>query len=417
MSIQYQNCLIAQSGGPTVAINASLAGILSASRASGKIGRIYGALNGIQGVLSERFLELDALLTAAPDGFLTALKHSPAMYLGSCRYKLSDPDTPSSDYAAIFSVLERLQIGYFFYIGGNDSMDTIKKLSHYGALHHSPIRFMGVPKTIDNDLPATDHAPGYGSAARHIAASVLEMAYDTYIYNTPSVLIIEIMGRDAGWLAAASALARTKDSRAPHLIYLPERNFSNEAFLSDIKGLLSRQKHIVVAVSEGIRYADGSYVSADTAAKDQFGHATLNGAGKFLEHFIACEIGCKVRSVELNILQRCAAHLASSTDLDESFRLGEAALNGALEGRSGQIPVILRLSDNPYQIQLAYTSLDEIANQEKHVPSEWINEAGNDVTNDFIQYALPLIQGIPQPVPNWENGLPVFPSVCHLLQT
>ncbi len=414
MSIQYHNCLIAQSGGPTTAINASLAGILSAARRSGRIKRIYGALNGIQGVLSERFLDLDTLFSADSDSLL-ALKHSPAMYLGSCRYKLSDPDTPSEDYKTIFDVLNRLQIGFFFYIGGNDSMDTIKKLSHYGEFHHSSIRFIGVPKTIDNDLPATDHAPGYGSAARYIAVSVLEMAYDTYIYNTPSVLILEIMGRDAGWLTAASALARTKDSPAPHLIYLPERSFSDEAFLSDVKRLLSQQRHVVVAVSEGIRYADGSYVSADTTAKDQFGHATLNGAGKCLEHLVASKIGCKVRSVELNILQRCAAHLASATDLDESFCLGEAAFNGAIEGRSGQIPILKRLSNTPYQIQITYAPLGEIANQEKNVPADWINEAGNDVTNDFIQYARPLIQGTPQPVPSWENGLPVFPSVHHLL--
>lgn len=411
MATLRKNCLIAQSGGPTAAINASLAGIIDAARSSDQIGHIYGAINGIQGVLDDRLLDLDAMLGTNP-AVLQQLKTSPAMYLGSCRYKLSSADDPSEDYDIIFRLLDRYDIGYVFYIGGNDSMDTIQKLGYYGNKIGSDIRFMGVPKTIDNDLPGTDHTPGYGSAARYIATSILEMAHDTYIYNTKSVLITEIMGRDAGWLTAASALARNEYSTAPHLIYLPERDFSDEQFLADLKDQLSRQNHIVVAVSEGIRYAGGRYVSANSDALDQFGHAMLNGAGKYLEHLVSRELGCKVRSVEVNVMQRCAAHLASATDLDESFHLGQMAVEAALEGKSEQMPVIKRLSDAPYQITYDYVNLVDVANGERRIPDHWINEAGNDVTEDFIRYAKPLIQGTPDLI--WQNGLPVYLPVPHL---
>lgn len=413
MIFHSKNCLIAQSGGPTAAINASLAGIIDVARSSKEIGHIYGAINGIQGVLEDRMLDLDAILGTNP-AVLQQLKTTPAMFLGSCRYKLSDPENPSEDYELIFRVLETRGIGYFFYIGGNDSMDTIQKLGAYGKKIGSPIRFMGVPKTIDNDLPLTDHTPGYGSAARYIATSILEMSHDTYIYNTRSILIAEIMGRDAGWLTAASALARNQYSQAPHLIYLPERAFSDEQFLADLKEQLQRQHHIVVAVSEGIRYADGRYVSANSDAVDQFGHAMLNGAGKYLENLVSREIGCKVRSVEVNVLQRCAAHLASATDLDESFHQGQFAVYGALEGRTEQMPIIRRLSDSPYQVTYDYTDLDQVANGERCVPDHWINEAGNDVTEEFLAYAQPLIQGTPDLI--WQNGLPVYLPVPHLYQ-
>lgn len=406
-----RNCLVAQSGGPTAAINASLAGVIRAAAADSRIGHIYGAVNGIQGVLAGKLIDLAEAVGTDADS-LSQLETCPAMYLGSCRYKLAENEGASDDYARIFEILARYEIGYFFYIGGNDSMDTVKKLDAYGHKLGSDIRFVGVPKTIDNDLPVIDHTPGYGSAARYIATSILEMAHDTYIYNTQSVLIVEIMGRDAGWLTAASSLARNEYSAAPHLIYLPERAFSNEQFLSDLRSLLAKQNHIIIAVSEGIRYADGTYVSASSDAVDQFGHAMLNGAGKYLEQLVANEIGCKVRSVEVNVLQRCASHLSSAVDLAESASLGSAAVKGALEGKSGVMAILRRVSDDPYQVEYDFTPVENVANQEKRVPDEWINPEGNDVTGDFLRYARPLIQG--NPAIRYENGLPVYLSVKHL---
>ncbi len=417
------NCLIAQSGGPTSAINASLAGVIGALRKSGKVGTIYGAVNGIQGVLSRDIRDLDSLLGKSPES-LETLKISPAMYLGSCRYKLEPPETAINqlipeyeridDYTCIFNILNEYGIRCFFYIGGNDSMDTVKKLGMYGASIESPIRFVGIPKTIDNDLPVTDHTPGYGSAARYIATSLLEMAYDTSIYHTKSVLVVEIMGRNAGWLTAASALARTEFSDAPHLIYLPERNFSDTQFLNDLREKMKDRDHIIIAVSEGIHYQDGTYVSTAGAVKDQFGHVQLSGAGNYLAKLIHKKVGCKVRAVELNVLQRCAAHLSSLTDLNESYRLGEVAAEAALEGKSRVMSCIARKEDGngEYGVEYGLVDVDEVANKERKVPDSWINEAGNDVTEDFIRYARPLIQG--EPVISYKDGLPVYLSVRHL---
>lgn len=410
MAVSHTNCLVAQSGGPTTAINSSLSGVIAACRESGRVPEIYGAANGIQGVLDGRILDLNALL---PDeGSLARLRACPSMYLGSCRLKLPEPELGISLYERIFQGLGQYGIGYFFYIGGNDSMDTARKLAAYGQLAGSPIRFLGIPKTIDNDLPATDHTPGYGSAARFVATSMLEMAHDTYIYNTQSVLIAEVMGRDAGWLTAAAALARNSYSSAPHLLYLPERDFTDGQFLADLRQELTRRNHVVVAVSEGIHYADGRYVSASSESVDQFGHAMLSGAGKYLEHLVSREIGCKVRSVELNVLQRCAAHLSSATDLAESCRLGRKAVEGALAGVTGKLPVLRRVGNEPYQVEYGFADLALAAGQTRRVPQEWINEAGNDVTDEFLAYARPLIQGTPD-IP-YENGLPSYLPVGHL---
>lgn len=423
MSQELCNCLVAQSGGPTAAINASLAGVIKACRESGKIGTIYGAINGIQGVLSRNIVDMNTLIGTSDEN-IEILKISPAMYLGSCRYKLESLETAINqlipeyeridDYTCIFNILNEYGIKYFFYIGGNDSMDTVRKLGAYGKSIDSPIRIIGIPKTIDNDLPVTDHTPGYGSAARYIATSMLEMAYDTSIYSTKSVLVVEIMGRNAGWLTAASALARTEFSDAPHLIYLPERNFSDAQFLSDLREKMKDRDHVIIAVSEGIHYEDGTYVSSAGAVKDQFGHTMLNGAGRYLAKLVSAKMGCKVRSVELNVLQRCAAHMSSLTDIDESFELGKKGVEAALDGKSELMSIVKRnkTKDGSYKVSYDLVDVSKVANLEKKVPDKWINEAGNDITDEFIEYARPLIQG--EPVIEYKNGLPVYLTIRHL---
>lgn len=328
------------------------------------------------------------------------------MYLGSCRRKLKNMQGDSSEYDNIMEIFRKYHIQYFFYIGGNDSMDTVGKLNSYVKQHQMDVKVIGVPKTIDNDLVLTDHTPGFGSAARYVAASVLEMAHDTYIYDTKSVLIVEIMGRDAGWLTASSVLARNDYSLAPHLIYLPEHPFSTEQFLKDVEGQLKVRRQVVVAVSEGLHDAEGHYVSAGTEALDAFGHAMLSGTGKCLENLVSEKIGCKVRSVELNVLQRSAAHMASATDLDESFKLGQKGVSLALEGRTGEMAVIRRVSDEPYDVVYESEDVEKIANLAKVVPAEWINEAGNDVTEEMVNYLRPLVQGrvdVPE-----KDGMPYY---------
>lgn len=405
-----KNCVVAQSGGPTTAINASLAGIIDAALSSGNYDTIYGSLHGITGILEGNYLNLTTVMKADPAN-LIRLKQTPAMYLGSCRYKLpSYTDTPAI-YQTIFDEFKAMNIGAFFYIGGNDSMDTVAKLSEYAASISSDIRVIGVPKTIDNDLCETDHTPGFGSAAKYIASSMLEIAHDTAIYHLKCVTIVEIMGRDAGWLTASAALARNAYNTAPHLIYLPEAPFDKTAFLADVKALLKKQHNVVIAVSEGIRDADGNYISASDGTLDQFGHVRLNGAGKTLEYFLADELGIKVRSIEVNILQRCGAHLASKTDLDESFRTGQAAVAFADEGITASM-VVAKRSDKPYTITYDHAEITSIANEAKSVPREWINEKGNDITPEMIDYLTPLIQG--EVSVEYENGIPSYMDIQHL---
>lgn len=405
-----KNCIVAQSGGPTVAINASLAGVIQGVIDSDCFDKIYGSIHGIQGVFKKQFIDL----TDSTDEFIDNLKKSPAMYLGSCRYKLPDITTDKEAYENLFSIFEDMNIGAFFYIGGNDSMDTVDKLSQYAASIGSDIRVMGVPKTIDNDLIETDHTPGFGSAAKYIASSMREMAYDTYIYNISSVLIVEIMGRDAGWLTAASALARNDFSQAPHLIYLPEVAFDKDQFIADIKQLMPTTKNIIIAVSEGIRDKDGNYISATTAAADKFGHAQLSGTGKCLETLVKERLGVKVRSVEINVLQRCAAHMASATDLEESFQLGIKAVNLASDGHTGLMTTLTRVSDTPYKVDISYTPVSNVANKAKSVPREWINPEGNNVTEDMINYIKPLVIG--EVVQSYENGISAYLPVKHLVK-
>ncbi len=398
-----RNVIVAQSGGPTVAINASLAGVITGALAAG-YDKIYGSINGIQGVINDNITDLGAV--AASDSlFIKKLKTTPAMYLGSCRYKLPvDPADPI--YNTLFSQFEKYNIDAFFYIGGNDSMDTVDKLSAMAKARGSQVRFVGIPKTIDNDLCITDHTPGFGSAAKYIATTTMEVIYDALIYKNPSVTIIEIMGRDAGWLTAASALAKNDNCPGPDLIYLPEAAFDKEAFVNDLKNLLNEKENVVVAVSEGIRDAGGNYISATTATYDTFGHAQLSGTGKALEYFVKEKLGVKVRSIEVNVLQRAAAHLSSATDLEEAFKLGETGVFLASSGKTGIMVTLKRLSNRPYEVAYEYYDISKIANEVKSVPRNWINEAGNGVTYEMIAYLKPLIMG--QPSLEFADGLPSY---------
>lgn len=409
--MNLKNCMVAQSGGPTVAINASLAGVIKGVQSSTMYDTVYGSLNGITGILNNELLNLTELMDAHPD-YIDRLAKTPAMYLGSCRYKLPDYMDDDSPYVFIFKQFENYNIEAFFYIGGNDSMDTVLKLSEYAKKIGSNVRIIGIPKTIDNDLCETDHTPGFGSAAKYIASSLLEIAHDTFIYAVKSVTIVEIMGRDAGWLTAAAALARNEYNTAPHLIYLPEVPFDTDDFLLDVKRLLFERNNVIIAVSEGIRDASGNYISASESTVDNFGHSQLSGAGKTLEFLVKEKLGVKVRSVEINVLQRCAAHLASKTDLDESIALGEKAVALSEEGVTAAMVTINRISNAPYKVEYGHAQIAHIANEAKSVPIEWIAPSGNDVTQPLIDYLAPLIQGESQVA--YKNGLPVYMDVSHL---
>lgn len=409
--MNQKNCMVAQSGGPTVAINASLAGVIAGVAGSSVYHTVYGSLNGITGILNNDFINLTELMEKDADN-LTRLAQTPAMYLGSCRYKLPNYLDDDSPYVFIFKQFADYNIEAFFYIGGNDSMDTVLKLSEYGKRIGSPVRIIGIPKTIDNDLCETDHTPGFGSAAKYIASSLLEIAHDTFIYAVKSVTIVEIMGRDAGWLTAASALTRNSYNTAPHLIYLPEVPFDSEDFLLDVKRLLFERNNVIVAVSEGIRDASGNYISASEQSVDTFGHSQLSGAGKTLEFLVKEKLGVKVRSVEINVLQRCAAHLASKTDLDESFALGKKAVALSEEGVTASMVTLERVSNDPYEVSYGYAEIKHIANEARSIPLDWISPSRNDIEQPLIDYLAPLIVG-EMPI-TYQNGLPVYMDVSHL---
>ena len=408
--MNQSNCMVAQSGGPTVAINASLAGVIDGVMRSGKYATCYGSINGILGILNENYLNLTEMIDDKEK--LERLKVTPAMYLGSCRHKLPNYKDDDSPYVFIFNQFAKLNIKAFFYIGGNDSMDTVLKLSDYAAKINSDIRIIGIPKTIDNDLCVIDHTPGFGSAAKYIASTMLEVAHDTFIYAVKSVTIVEIMGRDAGWLTASSALARNEYNTAPHLIYLPEVSFDKEQFLNDIREKLKTLNNVIVAVSEGIRDENGDYITASKAVADQFGHQQLSGAGKALEFLVKENIGVKVRSVEVNVLQRCAAHMASATDLNESFTLGNKAVSLAGEGITASMVTLERVSNTPYEVRYDHAPIAGIANEAKSIPREWINETGNDITPALYEYLKPLIQG--EVSISYKDGIPVYMPVSHL---
>lgn len=406
-----KNCLVAQSGGPTVAINASLAGVIQGAIDSKQFDKIYGSLNGVQGLLNGRLMDLSQKFEDTPM-FIELLKKSPSMYLGSCRYQLPDYSEDDAPYAYIFNKFEQYDIDAFFYIGGNDSMDTVDKLSTYAKAIDRDIKIIGIPKTIDNDLCITDHTPGYGSAAKYVASTLLEIGHDTSIYPIKSVTIVEIMGRDAGWLTGASVLARNKYNFAPHLIYLPEVAFDEKQFIKDVRTAMARYNNVVIAVSEGIKNAKGQYISATSAVEDTFGHSQLSGTGKCLEYIIKQNIQVKVRSVEINILQRCAAHMSSITDIGEAFRLGRHAVEVALQGKTAVMVTAIRKSNSPYSVDMGDTDVKNVAGLVKHVPREWINDMGNDVTQEFIDYVYPLILG--EPVVKYQRGIPDYLDISHL---
>lgn len=387
-----KNLVIAQSGGPTVAINSTLAGIVERALTCGQVGKIFGARYGVKGLLERDLVEIGDVLSD-PDS-LKRLIHTPSAALGSCRVKLGTPGERPEQYEAVFSCLRHYNAGWFLYIGGNDSMDTVAKLSDYAKENGIGIAIMGAPKTIDNDLCGMDHSPGFGSAAKYIATTFTELWCDCRVYDIPAVTIVEVMGRHVGWLTASSALART-DGSAPQLIYLPEVPFDRARFIEDILAEQRKNPAVLVAVSEGIRYANGVFVGEDnqSGVTDVFGHKYLSGAGRVLEDLVRTEIGCKARSIDLSLMQRCAGHLASSNDLTEAKLLGATAFDRALKGVSGQVSVINRVSNDPYRVTYGAVCAKEIANKEKAIPREWINERGNYVTDEMFTYLTPLVHG------------------------
>ena len=400
------NVIVGQSGGPTAAINSSLAGVYRTAKDRGAK-KVYGMLHGIQGLLKERYIDLSEHITNELD--VELLKRTPAAYLGSCRYKLPEIHENRDVYEKIFEILNKLEIEAFIYIGGNDSMDTIKKLSDYAIVTGQPTRFVGCPKTIDNDLALTDHTPGYGSAAKYIETSVKEIIRDGFCleYEKGVVTIVEIMGRNAGWLTGAAALAKGEDCPGPDLIYLPELAFDLEKFSTKIKKLMEKKMSVVVAVSEGIKLEDGRYVcelGTGVDFVDAFGHKQLTGTASYLANFVAGEVGCKTRAIELSTLQRAASHLASRVDILEAYQVGGAAVKAADEGDSGKMVVIERFSDDPYQSGTEVKDVHKIANGEKLVPRNWVNQEGTYVTEEFITYVKPLIQGDVSPV--MVDGIP-----------
>ncbi len=401
----YGNAVVGQSGGPTAAINATLSGVIRGALDADCIGTLFGMRNGMEGFLRGDLVDLSARFEGGEG--LDLLENTPAAALGSCRKKLPPVDGNEEFYRDVFDIFRKYDIRYFFYIGGNDSMDTVAKLSEYSRISDYELRVIGVPKTIDNDLVATDHTPGFGSAAKYIATTVQEIIRDCAVYTTKAVTIVEIMGRDAGWLTAASAIGRSVNGIEPDLVYLPERDFSLDNFFEDVRAALDKKPNVVIAVSEGLRFSDGTYVCEGVSGggKDAFGHSMLSGTGKALEIAVKNEIGCKVRSVELNISQRCASHLASDTDLCESVAVGKAAVVAASEGVSREMMLIKRVSDNPYTVEMSHADVGEIANKIKAVPAEYINERGNGVTDSCCRYLLPLIRGERQAA--YKDGLPI----------
>ena len=401
------NAIVGQSGGPTAAINATLSGVIRGAlraKADGNIGDLYGMKNGIEGLLGENLVNLTDVF--AEGNGLDVLEQTPAAALGSCRKKLGSPESDPELYAKVFEILKKHNIRYFFYIGGNDSMDTVYKLSEYAKGHDYELRVVGVPKTIDNDLMATDHTPGFGSAAKFVATTMKEILRDVSVYTVKAVTIVEIMGRDAGWLTASAALPALSGGVGPDLVYLPERTFDTEEFIASVKAAMDEHPAVLVAVSEGVRFADGEYVGAGTqsGAVDVFGHKYLSGTGKVLEGIIKDRLGCKVRSIELSLPQRCAGHILSETDISESLRVGAAAVEAAISGESGVMMIFVREDSDEYSVRVESYDISKIANAIRTVPDEYINEAGNGITDAGLRYLLPLISG--EIHPEYENGLP-----------
>lgn len=399
-------CVFAQSGGPTTVINASIAGGLLEALENESVTGVLCAHHGIKGVLDEDFFDISLEDKAE----LEALKHTPASAFGSVRYKLKNPAEDDTDYRRILEVFKKYDVRYFFYNGGNDSMDTCDKISKYMQKSGYDVNVIGIPKTIDNDLCGTDHCPGYGSAAKYIANSIMEINRDASIYPSPLVVVVEIMGRNAGWLTAASKLASVNGFGAD-LIYLPETPFSYEKFLSDVKTVVDAKKYCIVAVSEGIRFENGKYVGEDQSSTDVFGHSQLGGVCSILKAK-AKSLGLKCKAVELNILQRCAAHCASDTDIEESFNAGRQAVKKAVDGETDKMIAFRRKPGETYEIEYVAEPLSSAANAEKQIPAEWITADGTNLTDDFVAYALPLIAG--EPNRRLKNGLPEYAKLKNI---
>ena len=398
-------CIIGQSGGPTSVINASAYGAIKTALENENVTRVLGALNGIRGVLDDNLIDM----AKEDPKELALMKHTPSSALGSCRYKLKDPNVDDTDYQRILEIFKKYDVRYFFYNGGNDSMDTCNKISKYCLKHGYECRVMGIPKTIDNDLAGTDHCPGFASAAKYIATSTMEVYCDSRVYDTGMITIMECMGRHAGWLTAAAALASV-NGNGPDLIYVPEVDFDLDTFTARVKEIYAANKKCFVVVSEGIHDKEGTFIAEyanKNMAKDSFGHAQLGGTAAYLANYIKEQTGAKVRGIELSLLQRCAAHCASQTDVDESFAAGKAAVENAVAGVTDKMVGYRRVMvDGKYTCQIELFPLDVVANTEKKVPLEWINAAHDGIEQGFIDYALPLIQG--QPELTYENGLPRF---------
>ena len=400
------NLIVGQSGGPTAVINSSLAGVIKAARKN-NIPKIYGMHHGIEGFLQEDIIDIDDYITNNQD--LSLLKRTPSAFLGSCRYKLPPIEGHEDVYEKMFDIMYRYDIEYFLYNGGNDSMDTIKMLSDYAAMHNKPQKFMGIPKTIDNDLPLTDHTPGYGSAAKYIATSMKEIIRDNESFGAakPTICIVEIMGRHAGWLTAASALSRDSDCTGPDLIYLPEVAFDVKDFMAKVKQLAAEKSSVVIAVSEGVKVADGRFVcelGVSSDYVDAFGHKQLSGTASYLANLVTNETGLKSRAVEFSSLQRCATHCASRVDVDEAYNVGYIAATSAINGKTGMMITIDVIEREPYLVRYNQYDIHEIANVERKVPKAWITEGGTNVSDAYIEYAKPLIIGTL--LPYYSNGLP-----------
>ncbi len=410
------NIIVGQSGGPTAVINSSVAGVFTAAKELG-VEKIYGMVHGIEGFLEENIVDLKKEIKDETD--VELLKRTPSAYLGSCRFKLPKIEENEEIYEKIFVILEKYNIEAFFYCGGNDSMDTIKMLSDYAAAHGKEQRFMGVPKTIDNDLPITDHCPGYASASKYIATSMKEIIRDNESFGAakPTITIVEIMGRHAGWLTAAAALSRGEDCSGPDAIYVPERVFVLDTFMEKVKHLAATKSSVVIAVSEGIAFEDGTFVcelGSESAVVDAFGHKQLSGCAVTLADKIAAETGYKTRAIELSTLQRAATHIASLTDINEAFQVGYDAVQAAEEGKTGMMITLDRNGDAPYQCGTSAYDIHAIANVERKLPDEWINEAGDDINKGYDKYARPLIMGELQPL--MVNGLPRHLILPQLLK-
>ena len=398
------NIVVAQSGGPTCAINASLLGVFRHAAKYDEIEKVYGSVNGIEGLIYDNLVDLCEII--CDDDDVELIRQTPSTVLGSCRYKLPDPEKDETVYQTILKNLRAHDISAFFYIGGNDSMDTVMKLDRYFKAHGIAISAVGIPKTIDNDLPETDHTPGFGSAAKYVATTMQEIIRDSSVYSVSSVTIVEIMGRDTGWLTASSAILRANGEAAPHLIYLPERKFTIKQFLEDVREAQKTHYAVIVAVSEGIEL-DWEEVGEEfqSGKTDNFGHKYLAGVGKALEKVVSREIGCKVRSIELNVMQRCSSHLSSKRDISEAERIGGAAVKAALEGVSGEMMMFHRVANHPYNVRIEHVDIAKVANRVKYFPAQWINERGNNVTDDAVEYCLPLIQG--EQNFRYKNGMPI----------